>query len=131
MVELESLPISFDFVESGSGFFRSEALEWSNLEEIFGVMCTFFKEKVHSMSVAPETLAIWNKKLESLVFWKTWKASSEGMYSAAPEHLSRFFFIIKTRVEDLLSSCLVAFLSEVGESWQLALNWILACSRGE
>ena len=26
----------------------------------------FFEEKVHSVSVAPEPLAIWNKELESL-----------------------------------------------------------------
>jgi len=26
----------------------------------------FFEEKVHSLSVAPEPLAIWNKKLEGL-----------------------------------------------------------------
>ena len=33
----------------------------------------FFEEKGHSLSVAPEPLAIWNKKLEGLesyVFWK-------------------------------------------------------------
>ena len=30
------------------------------------MMCAFFKEKVHSLSVAPEPLAIWNKKLKGL-----------------------------------------------------------------
>ena len=34
------------------------------LEEVFWVMCAFSKKKVHSLSVAPEPLAIWNKKLE-------------------------------------------------------------------
>jgi hypothetical protein len=29
----------------------------------------FFKEKMHSLSVAPEPLAIWNKKLEALELW--------------------------------------------------------------
>ena len=36
------------------------------LEEVFLVMCAFSKKKVHSLSVAPEPLAIWNKELESL-----------------------------------------------------------------
>ena len=36
------------------------------LEEVFLVMCTFLEKKVHSSSVAPEPLAIWNKKLEGL-----------------------------------------------------------------
>jgi len=30
------------------------------------VMCAFLNEKVHSLSVAPEPLAIWNKELEDL-----------------------------------------------------------------
>ena len=34
------------------------------LEEVFLVTCSFSKKKVHSLSVAPEPLAIWNKKLE-------------------------------------------------------------------
>ena len=36
------------------------------LEEVFLVTCSFLKKKVHSLSVAPEPLAIWNKKLEGL-----------------------------------------------------------------
>ena len=36
------------------------------LEEVFLVTCTFLKKKVRSLSVAPEPLAIWNKKLEGL-----------------------------------------------------------------
>ena len=40
--------------------------ENSCLEEFFLVMCAFSKKKVHSLSVAPEPLAIWNKKLEGL-----------------------------------------------------------------
>ena len=36
------------------------------LEEVFLVMCAFLKKKVHSLSVAPEPLAIWNKELEGL-----------------------------------------------------------------
>ena len=36
------------------------------LEDIFLVMCAFSNKKVHSLSVAPEPLAIWNKELEGL-----------------------------------------------------------------
>ena len=36
------------------------------LEEVFLVMCAFSEKKVHSLSVAPEPLAIWNKELEGL-----------------------------------------------------------------
>ena len=36
------------------------------LEEVFLVTCTFLKKKGHSLSVAPEPLAIWNKELEGL-----------------------------------------------------------------
>ena len=39
------------------------------LEEVLWVMCTFLKKKVHSLSVAPEPLAIWNKELEGLEFY--------------------------------------------------------------
>ena len=35
-------------------------------EEVFLVTCAFSKKKVHSLSVASEPLAIWNKKLEGL-----------------------------------------------------------------
>ena len=49
-----------------SGFFLSCGLEVVCLEEVFLVTCAFLEEKVHSLSVAPEPLAIWNKKLESL-----------------------------------------------------------------
>ena len=36
------------------------------LEEVFLVTCAFSKKKVHSLSVAPEPLAIWNKELKGL-----------------------------------------------------------------
>ena len=49
-----------------SGFFLSCGLEVVCREEVFWVMCAFLKKKVHSLSVAPEPLAIWNKKLEGL-----------------------------------------------------------------
>ena len=47
------------------GSFCHNVLKWSALRKSFGDLC-FFEEKVHSLSVAPEPLAIWNKKLEGL-----------------------------------------------------------------
>jgi hypothetical protein len=38
----------------------------------------FFKEKVHSLSVAPEPLAIWNKKLERLELWLSKKLKTSS-----------------------------------------------------
>jgi hypothetical protein len=55
----------------------------------------FFEEKAHSLSVAPEPIAIWNKKLEGLELLKKLKNSSQDMYPAALEHLSKFFLIVK------------------------------------
>ena len=51
------------------------------LEEVFLVTCAFLKKKEHSLSVAPEPLAIWNKKLEGLEseLFKELKTSSEDM----------------------------------------------------
>ena len=51
------------------------------LEEIFLVMCAFLKKKVHSLTVAPEPLAIWNKKWEGLEseLFKELKTSFEDM----------------------------------------------------
>ena len=48
-----------------SGFFCRNVLKWSALRKSFGDM-RFFEEKAHSLSVAPEPLAIWNKKLEGI-----------------------------------------------------------------
>ena len=47
----------------GSGSFCRKVLKWSALRKSFGDV-RFFEEKVHSLSLAPEPLAIWNKKLE-------------------------------------------------------------------
>ena len=54
----------------------------------------FFEEKVHSLSVAPKPLAIWNKELEGLEFelFKELKTSPV----AAPEHYSK-----RTRIQNL------------------------------
>ena len=56
-------------------------------------MC-FFEEKGHSLSVALEPLAIWNKELEGLEFelFKELKTSPV----AAPEHSSK-----RTRIRNL------------------------------
>ena len=69
------------------------------LEEVFLVMCAFSKKKVHSLSVAPQPLAIWNKKLEGLEseLFKGLKTSPV----AAPEYISRFFYSKRTRIQDL------------------------------
>ena len=69
------------------------------LEEIFLVTCVFSKKKVHSLSIAPEPLAIWNKELEGLEFelFKELKTSSV----AAPERISRFFYSKRTQIQGL------------------------------
>ena len=59
----------------------------------------FFEEKVHSLGVAPEPLAIWNKEpkgLDSGLF--------EGLKTfsvAAPEHISGFFYSKRTQIQGL------------------------------
>ena len=66
------------------------------LEEVFLVTCAFSKKKVHSLSVAPEPLAIWNKELEGpeSELFKELKTSPV----AAPERISGFFYSKRTRV---------------------------------
>ena len=59
------------------------------------MMCAFFEEKVHSLSVAPEPLAVWNKELEGLE-----SDLFEGLKSSpfvASEHLFGFFDSKRTR----------------------------------
>ena len=62
-------------------------------------MCVFSKKKVHSLSVAPEPLAIWNKELEGLEYelFKELKTSPV----ASPEHIPGFFCSKRTRMQDL------------------------------
>ena len=59
----------------------------------------FFEEKVHSLSVALEPLAVWNKELEGLEsdLFKELKSSPV----AASEHLSGFFDSKRTRMHCL------------------------------
>ena len=66
----------------------------------------FFEEKVHSLSVVPEPLAIWNKELEGLKskLFKELKTSP----IAAPEHSSR-----RTRIQNLGISSGSLLLSDV------------------
>ena len=59
----------------------------------------FFEEKVHSLSVAPKPLVVWNKELEGLEsdLFKELKSSPV----AASEHLSGFFDSKRTRMHCL------------------------------
>jgi hypothetical protein len=86
----------------------------------------FLKEKGHSLSVAPEPLAIWDKSCWRVLdfdHWKKLKISYEDMFPTAPEHISGFFCSRRTRIEGLLScSQLAYFLSEVGGRWWLNIN---------
>ena len=108
-------PGSFD-VKPWSGRVLKKSFEWRALFQRKSALteCTWslevvlswksllsdvrsFEEKVHLLSVAPEPLAIWNKKLEGLesLSLEKLKISSEDMYPAAPEHISRFFWFKK------------------------------------
>ena len=69
----------------------------------------FLNEKVHSLSVAPKPLAIWNKELEGLEseLFKELKTSPV----AAPKHISGFFV---KKSSDIAMS---------GSFCQVALKW--------
>ena len=79
------------------------------LEEVFLVMCAFFGEKAHSLSVAPEPLAIWNKELEGpeSELFKELKTSPD----VAPEHSSK-----RTRIQNLGIFSGSLLLSDVGSA---------------
>ena len=84
----------------------------------------FFEEKVHSLSVAPEPLAIWNKELEGLEseLFKELKSWSV----VAPEHISRFFYSKRTRIKGLGIFSGSLLLSDVVVWWWLSVN--VVCS---
>ena len=84
----------------------------------------FFLKKVHSLSVALEPLAIWNKKLEGLEseLLKELKTSPV----AAPEHISGFFYLKRTRIQDLGIFSGSLLLSDVVVWWWLSVN--VVCS---
>ena len=85
----------------------------------------FFEEKVHSLSVAPEPLAIWNKELEGLEseLFKELKTSP----IAAPEHISGFFYLERTWMQGLGIFSGSLLLSDVVVWWWLSVNAV--CSR--
>ena len=80
----------------------------------------FFEEKVHSLSVAPEPLAIWNKKLEGLEseLFKEPRTSLD----VAHEHSSK-----RTRIQNLGIFSGSLLLSDVVVWWWLKVNAV--CSR--
>ena len=88
------------------------------------MMCAFLK-KVHSLSVAPEPLAIWNKESEGLEseLFKKLKTSPV----VAPDHISRFFCSERTRMQDLGIFSGSLLLSDVVVWWWLSVN--VVCSR--
>ena len=83
-------------------------------------MCAFLKKKVHSLSVVPEPLAIWNKKLEGLEseLFKGLKA----FLIAAPEHIPGFFYLKRTQIQDLGMFSGSLLLSDVVVWWWLIVN---------
>ena len=85
----------------------------------------FFKKKVHSLSVAPEPLAIWNKELEGLEseLFKGLKTSPV----AAPEHIPRFFYSKRTRLQGLGMFSGSLLLLDIVVWWWLKVN--VVCSR--
>ena len=62
-------------------------------------MCAFSKKKVHSLSVAPEALAFWNKELDG--FESELFKELKAFPIAAPEHIPWFFYSKRTRIHDL------------------------------
>ena len=75
---------------------------------------------MHSLSVAPEPLAIWNKELEGLEseLFKGLKTSPV----AAPEHIPGFFYLKRTRVQGLGMFFGSLLLSDVVVWWWLSVN---------
>ena len=79
---------------------------------------------MHSLSVAPEPLAIWNKELEGLEseLFKELKTSPV----AAPEHISGLFYSKRNRIQGLGIFSGSLLLSDVVVWWWLSVN--VVCS---
>ena len=85
----------------------------------------FLKEKVHSLSVAPEPLAIWNKKLEVLeseLFERTVYLSF-----CSPRAYIRVVFLGRTRMQSLGVFSDSLLLLDIVQWWWLSVNAF--CSR--
>ena len=80
---------------------------------------------MHSLSVAPEPLAIWNKELEGLES-KLFK-ELKTFPVAAPEHISGFFYLERTWMQGLGIFSGSLLLSDVVVWWWLSVNAV--CSR--
>ena len=96
---------------------RRNVLKWSMLRKSFGDV-RFFEEKVHSLIVAPEPLAIWDKKLEGLEFGLFEELKTFPV--AAPEHISGFFYSKRTRIKSIIifsSSLLFCQMWLYGSCW--------------
>ena len=85
----------------------------------------FFSKKVHSLSVASEPLAIWNKELEGL---------DSGLFEelktfpvAVPEHISGFFYSKRTWIQGLGIFSGSLLLSDIVVWWWLIVNAV--CSQ--
>ena len=108
-------------------------------------MCVF-KEKVHSLSVAPKPLAIWNKELEGLdsELFKLLKTSSvvalswiwvvqrtESLSYCSPKHIPGFFYLKRTWIQDLGIFSGSLLLSDIVVWWWLSVNaicsWVVQC----
>ena len=86
-------------------------------------MCAFLK-KVHSLSVAPEPLAIWHKELEGLESELFKKIKTSPV--VAPDHISGFFYSERTRMQGLGIFSGSLLLLDVVVWWWLSMN--VVCS---
>lgn len=103
MAELESHLISlnscFDGTSRCSWSFRRETLKWSFSKNNIWNDVRFLQKKVHSLSIAPESLAyLARKSLRVLNCWKSWKILSDSMYLIARVCVRVLLFLEKVLV---------------------------------